>query len=96
LALVERIPPGAVLAYSDVAELLDSRAPRAVGQVMFRYGAAVPWHRVVHADGTPAPHKPDRQLALLAAEGVPIRNGRVDMAQARWTPPTSGRRRPQR
>ena len=72
------------MSYGDVAEFLGSRAPRAVGQVLFRYGAEVPWHRVLRADGTPAPHLRSRQLALLAAEGVPIRDGRVDMAAARW------------
>lgn len=84
LRVVELIPPGRVMAYSDVAEYLGSRAPRAVGRVMAEAGHGVPWHRVLRADGTPAPHLADRQLALLAAEGVPIRGGRVDMRQARW------------
>jgi methylated-DNA-protein-cysteine methyltransferase related protein len=51
---------------------------------MYRYGAEVAWHRVLRSDGTPAPQLRSRQLALLAAEGVPIRNGRVNMAAARW------------
>ena len=82
--MVERIPPGSVMSYGDVAEYLGSSAPRAVGQVMFRYGSEVPWHRVLRSDGTPAPHLRERQLRLLAAEGVPIRRGRVDMKRARW------------
>src|SRR5205085_10981515 len=41
-------------------------------------------HRVLHADGTCATHKSDPQLDLLLSEGVPVRNGRVDMRQARW------------
>jgi alkylated DNA nucleotide flippase Atl1 len=84
LALVERIPAGRVMSYGDVAEYLGSRAPRLVGQVLARDGGAVPWHRVLRADGTPAPHLAQRQLALLAAEGVPVRAGRVDMRRARW------------
>ena|SRR5215467_5524159 len=84
LAVVERIPRGSVMSYGDIAEYLGSRAPRAVGQVMYRYGSEVPWHRVLRSDGTPAPQLADRQLELLAAEGVPMRGDRVDMRAARW------------
>ncbi|MBO0885484.1 MAG: MGMT family protein [Mycobacterium sp.] len=84
LEVVDRIPPGRVMSYGDIAEYLGSSAPRAVGQVMFRYGSGVPWHRVLRSDGTPAPQIRDEQLTLLAAEGVPIRRGRVDMRVARW------------
>lgn len=84
LEVVERIPRGRVMSYGDIAEFIGSSAPRAVGQVMFRYGAQVPWHRVLRADGTPAPHIAAEQLALLAAEDVPMRGNRVDMRAARW------------
>lgn len=84
LQVVERIPPGKVMSYGDIAEYLGSRAPRAIGQVMARHGGGVPWHRVVRSDGTPASSVRERQLALLRAEGVPMRGDRVDMRQARW------------
>ena len=85
LDAVDRIPPGRVLAYGDVAELVDRPGTaRAVGAVMARYGGEVPWHRVLHADGSCAAHQSRRQLALLRAEGVPIRGERVDMRRARW------------
>ena len=84
LDAVDQIPPGRVMSYRDVAEFVGSGSARAVGMVMARHGSEVPWHRVLHADGTCATHKSDRQLDLLAAEGVPMRGGRVDMAQARW------------
>lgn len=84
LEVVEQIPRGRVLSYGDVAELIGSSAPRAVGQVMFRHGEEVNWHRVLRSDGTPAPHIAARQLALLRAEGVPIKGNRVDMKAARW------------
>lgn len=88
LAMVERIPAGRVASYGDVAELVGIRSARYVGQVMFRYGGGVPWHRVVMASGAPAPHHAEEQLAMLVAEGVwltPDRS-RVDMARARWHP----------
>ena len=84
LDVVDRIPRGRVLSYGDVAELVGAGSGRAVGTVMARYGAEVPWHRVLHADGTCATHKTDRQLEMLRAEGVPVTGLRVDMTRARW------------
>ena len=86
LAVVELIPAGKVLAYGDVAEYLGESSARAVGRVMFAYGAAVPWHRVVMASGRPAPPKAVEQLRRLALDGTPQRRSgaAVDMARARW------------
>jgi methylated-DNA-protein-cysteine methyltransferase-like protein len=52
--------------------------------VMARHGAEVPWHRVLHNDGTCATHKSDHQLDLLREEGVAFAGARVDMRRARW------------
>lgn len=84
LDVVDRIPPGRVMSYGDVAEYLGAGGPRAVGTVMSRHGGEVPWHRVLRSDGTFAPANAARQLALLRAEGVPMRGDRVDMRLARW------------
>lgn len=86
LAIVERIPRGHVLAYGDIAELVGEGGPRQVAKVMSTYGGAVAWHRVIRADGTPAPEVAARQLTLLRAEGVPTNGRRVDMRAARWHP----------
>jgi alkylated DNA nucleotide flippase Atl1 len=84
LDAVDRIPRGRVMSYGDVAEFIGMGSARAVGMVMSRHGGEVPWHRVLHADGTCATHKAERQLEMLGAEGVPMLRGRVDMTQARW------------
>ena len=86
LSAVEQIPPGRVLSYGDVAELVGGGGPRQVGQVMAIHGGAVPWWRVVRANGSTAVRKEAGQLHLLKAEGCPIRPGgeRVDMVRARW------------
>jgi alkylated DNA nucleotide flippase Atl1 len=84
LDVVDRIPAGRVLSYSDVAEMVGKGSGRAVGTVMARYGSEVPWHRVLRSDGSCATHKSDYQMELLREEDVPMRNGRVDMARARW------------
>jgi alkylated DNA nucleotide flippase Atl1 len=93
LDAVDRIPPGKVLSYGDVADYVGAGSARAVGMVMARWGGEVPWHRVLRADGSCATHKSDRQLALLRAEGVPTRGSRVDMARARWDGRSTGKRR---
>ena len=84
LDAVERIPRGKVMSYGDVAEFVGAGSARAVGTVMARHGSEVPWHRVLHNDGTCATHKSERQLDLLREEGVPVVAARVDMRRARW------------
>jgi methylated-DNA-protein-cysteine methyltransferase-like protein len=84
LACVELIPVGRVMSYGDVAEYVGTRAARNVGRVLAMDGGTVPWHRVLRSDGTCAEHIRVEQLARLAAEGVPIRGERVDLAAARW------------
>ncbi len=76
---VERIPPGRVSTYGAIGRLVGI-GPRRVARALSQGGGAVPWFRVVRADGSVAEPVRVRQLELLAGEGVPIRNGRVDLA----------------
>jgi alkylated DNA nucleotide flippase Atl1 len=90
LEIVERIPPGRVLSYGDIAALVGGGGPRRVGQVMSRWGSGVPWWRVMRADGRPLEGHEERALARYRAERTPMRPDglRVDMIRARWdTPP---------
>ncbi|MBQ0983875.1 MGMT family protein [Streptomyces sp. F63] len=91
LATAELIPPGRVMTYGDVAEWLGESGPRQVGRVMALYGGAVPWWRVVRADGVLLPGHETRALAHYRAEGTPLRQSggsgrppRIDLAAARW------------
>jgi len=84
LAAVERIPPGSVMTYGDVAEYAGVRSARTVGQVLAADGGAVPWHRVMRADGSLAPHIADEQRQRLLSEGVLFRGSRVDLQRFRW------------
>jgi alkylated DNA nucleotide flippase Atl1 len=78
---VRSIPAGRVTTYGD----LTPGAPRHAGALLAAcQDGAVPWQRVVRADGTLA--KGSRQRRLLEAEGVPFRGERVDM-RAAWSPP---------
>ena len=86
LRLVEAVPAGSVTTYGDLAEMVGRAGPRQVGTVLARDGGSVPWWRVVRADGRPAAGLAERALALLAGEGVPVRDGRVRLAAVRWRP----------
>jgi alkylated DNA nucleotide flippase Atl1 len=92
LSLVERIPPGRVMAYGTIAEVVGSSlergGPRLVGAVLSSYGAAVPWWRVVTASGRLPPGSEVRARRELAAEGCPMSadGSRVDVRQAAWHP----------
>jgi alkylated DNA nucleotide flippase Atl1 len=81
--LVAAVPEGRVTTYGDVAAAAGLSSPRTVGWIMRTDSADLPWHRVVPASGRPAAHLAHRQLARLGREGVPIRDGRVDLAAAR-------------
>ncbi|MFI6443177.1 MGMT family protein [Kitasatospora sp. NPDC050543] len=100
LDLTELIPPGRVMTYGDVAEYLGQGGPRQVGRVMALYGAAVPWWRVIRADGALLPGHEQRALGHYREEGTPLRGTggrgpargskaaedlpRVDLKLARW------------
>lgn len=84
LRAVEAIPPGRACAYSDIAELIGWGGPRRVGSVMSAHGAAVPWWRVVRADGRPVRGLEEEALSRLRAEGAPMRGDRVDLTRARF------------
>ena len=91
LSMVERIPAGRVTTYGAIAEVVGEVAhgggPRLVGSVMALQGGAVPWWRVVRADGSlPPSHEVDARPYYLE-EGTPLRpTGNVDIKQAFWRP----------
>ncbi|MFF2780602.1 MGMT family protein [Streptomyces sp. NPDC058052] len=93
LDVADRIPPGRVMTYGDVAEWLGEGGPRQVGRVMALYGGSAPWWRVVRADGTLLPGHELRALGHYRDEGTPLRERgpaadghvpRIDMRRARW------------
>ncbi|MFG3119763.1 MGMT family protein [Streptomyces sp. NPDC048197] len=93
LSVAELIPAGRVMTYGDVAEYVDEGGPRQVGRVMALYGGAVPWWRVVRADGRLLPGSELRALGHYRDEGTPLRAAsqgsddhipKIDMRRARW------------
>ena len=93
-AVVRRIPRGRIATYGQVAELagLGGHA-RQVGYALHALtaGDALPWHRVLNAQGRVSPRAEpggDRvQRALLEREGVRFdAAGRADLARFGWRP----------
>jgi alkylated DNA nucleotide flippase Atl1 len=89
-AVVAAVPPGETTTYGEVAEQagIPGRA-RLVGKILAEDGADLPWHRVLRADGTPAPHIAHEQAERLRAEGVLMVDGRLPRGHRR----TGDRRR---
>jgi methylated-DNA-protein-cysteine methyltransferase related protein len=92
LEIVRRIPPGRVMTYGQLAELLgEGYTARTVGFVMHSADEGDPWHRVINAQGKCSTGRvvlpPDKQRRMLEAEGVRFdARERCDLGQYRWMP----------
>ncbi|WAL64826.1 MGMT family protein [Amycolatopsis cynarae] len=84
--VIASVPAGAVATYGDIAALAGAPSPRMIGRILSEDGHDLPWHRILRANGTPAPHLVHRQLELLRAEGVLARGQKVDLRTYRWRP----------
>lgn len=84
-SVVAMIPPGKVLSYGRIAELMGMPLnSRRVGAAMRGAPAELPCHRVVNSQGRTAPGCPSH-IEMLAEEGVAFRrNGCVNMARHAW------------
>ncbi|MER2136021.1 MAG: MGMT family protein [Arthrobacter sp.] len=94
LAVAALIPPGRVLAYGDIAELLGAGGPRQAGSVLARSGDCVPWWRVIRSSGQPPGCHGHRAWTHYRREGTPLSGQvepdgsgyRVRIREARWQP----------
>lgn len=75
LRAVELVPPGRVVSYGDLAELVGI-GPRQVGAVMRAYGAGVTWWRVTNAAGDFTPQLLDQAAPHWAEEGIMLKPNR--------------------
>ncbi len=85
-ALLRQVPAGRVVAYKTLASAAGCGSARAVGQALRGnpYAPEVPCHRVIRSDGRLGGFQGEvagtavqRKLALLQAEGVEFRDGRL-------------------
>ncbi|MCA1644858.1 MAG: MGMT family protein [Chloroflexi bacterium] len=91
--LVARVPPGRVITYGAIAQLLgDPRKAREVGWAMAampEQTPPIPAHRVINARGklSGEPHNRQSRRARLEAEGVHFSaEGRIDLDRYLWLP----------
>ena len=90
--IVQRIPPGKVATYGQIARLLGiPRSARTVGWALHSLpdDVEVPWQRVINARGSVSTgwegDESTGQRALLEAEGIVFnRQGRVDLKVYGW------------
>lgn len=90
--LVKQIPRGRVLTYGALARAL--RLPggaRTAGRAMGATprGQAIPWHRVLGANGKILIREPyaSLQKKLLESEGIAVVESRINIRKYLWTPP---------
>ncbi|NDC34290.1 MAG: methylated-DNA--[protein]-cysteine S-methyltransferase [Synechococcaceae bacterium WB9_2_112] len=95
-ATVALIPQGRLATYGQIAELIGAYGcARQVGWALRRLPlpSAVPWHRVVNAQGrismSPSREGSDwMQRELLLAEGIPVSSdGQLPLRRYLWDPP---------
>lgn len=91
--LLAAIPRGKVATYGQLAALLgDPHLARAVGNALHANpdGDRYPCYRVVNAAGKLSERYAFGGLAAqqnrLEQDGIPVKNGRVDLSQYQWTP----------
>lgn len=81
--LLKKVPKGKVTTYKDLANALNTKAYRAVGNAMNKnpYAPVVPCHRVVKSNGDVGgfAHGQKKKINLLKKEGVEIEDGKIDL-----------------
>jgi len=90
LDVLRALREGEVTTYGDVADTAGyPKLSRLVGRILATTDAEVPWWRVVNVSGRLRAHDVREQTALLRAEGVDVRDGRVRNAPSgRFSRPT--------
>ena len=84
LSVVERIPPGQVATYGDIAEIVGRGGPRQVGHVMALLGrrSAVVARRTRRWAACPQPR--GARFETASSRKTPLKGDRVDMERARF------------
>lgn len=85
--VIAAVPAGKVATYGDIAAISGAPSPRLIGRILSEDGHDLPWHRILRANGTPAPHLLHEQLELLRVEGVLADGDRVNLTKYRWQQP---------
>jgi methylated-DNA-protein-cysteine methyltransferase-like protein len=90
--LVQQIPPGRVMTYGYIARIVGCNNPRLIGRILHNNPdpATTPCHRVVTSRGQMATNFAfggiNGHTERLQAEGVIIKNGKLNLFQYLWLP----------
>ena len=87
--IIALIPQSKVATYGQIASLAGlPQQARLVGRILSNLpkGTRLPWHRVVNAAGRTVSPSRDKQIKLLAEEGIIPVNGRIDLKTHQWQP----------
>ena len=89
--VVKKIPPGKVVTYGQIAEILHTKDARKVGWALHaNRDSGTPCHRVVSKDGRLAPNfafdGEREQKRRLMAEGVSFKGEKVNLVKHIWVP----------
>ncbi|MDP3917480.1 MAG: MGMT family protein [Nanoarchaeota archaeon] len=89
--VLSKVPKGKITTYKLIAEALNTKAYRAVGNAMNKnpYAPEVPCHRVVNTDGRVGgfASSTEKKIILLKKEGISIKNSRIqDMKRYLYRP----------
>jgi methylated-DNA-protein-cysteine methyltransferase-like protein len=90
-ALVRKIPAGKVTTYGEIAGMLGTKDARKVGWALHaNKDEKTPCHRVVNKNGGLAPNfafdGEEEQRRRLLAEGVSLKDKKVDLKKHLWVP----------
>lgn len=84
-SLLRKVPKGKVVTYKQLAEALNTKAYRAVGNAMNKnpYAPKVPCHRVVGSDGSLVGFASGikNKIKLLEKEGIVIKNNKIELSR---------------
>jgi len=90
---IAAVPRGKVASYGQIARLAGHpRHARHVGDILRNLpdGTSLPWHRILRSSGelafAPESGAWQRQQQLLAAEGITLDKGRINMKLHQWQP----------
>lgn len=79
--LISRIPAGRVTTYKNVAQALNCKAYRAVGNAMNKnpFAPRVPCHRVVSSDGSLGGYAlgAKAKITILKEENISVKAGKI-------------------
>ena len=81
--ILKKVPKGKVTTYKSIAQALNSKAYRAVGNAMNKnpYAPQVPCHRVVASSGKIGgfAHGTKMKMQMLKEEGIKINKGKINL-----------------